>query len=121
MRDHETYFGKVTTSPSASVVKFTQGVNFNEGGNVGHKCDVYACFKLGTVKLTASDKIQFDIMEADNTGSGKVAVSYTAPQVDYPVGHVFKVKLPTDHKQYITAQATMTGTATTATFEGWIE
>ena len=121
MRDVETYFGIAKTTGSATAAKFTQGVNFHEGGNVGHKADVYACFKLGAVELAASDKIQFDILESDSDGTGKVVVSYTAPQVKYPVGHVFKVKLPTDHKQYITAQATMTGSATTATFEGWIE
>lgn len=122
MRDIETYLGKKAVSAAVSEpAAFTGGkenFDFGEKGGLGYFPDVYIKCFISAGELTSSNTVTITVQHKDE-GSYTTAETLTVAG-PFKAGDSFRVKLPAEHKRFVTAKISTTGSGA-YTVEAYLE
>ena len=122
MRDIENYLGKkaitAAVSEAAALTGGKENFDFGEKGNLGYFPDTYVKVFISAGEMTASNTLTVYLQDKDDGSYATVeTATFTGPA---KAGDSFRVKLPTEHKRFMTAKVSCTGSGS-YTVEAYLE
>lgn len=121
MRDILNTFGSIKTAASGALTAFPYGIDCGAASTLGHVESLYVKVVIDTKAPAATETVTISIFDdAASTGAGSAIVTETFPARAWKIGDELKVKVPVEHKRYLTvsgAASASSGVGLTAFLE----